>query len=750
MADADPATKAPHKTTRRRFLIGTGAAVGLVIGYAVWPRHPKLNLPIAKDEAMINGWLKVGTDGRVVVIIPQAEMGQGVLTSLPMIVAEELGVPWNVVAVEPAPLHPLYANFAMTEDAIAPLPHAIQGAMKWTLEQLIERFSVHITGGSTSVRSFHDTLRLAGATARDMLRKAAARQWNANWEQTTVADGKVHLGDKSLSYAELAAKAAHEDVPKNPKLKDRKDFTLIGTSVPRIDIPSKTDGSAIFGLDVRLPNMVYAALQHAPTGGGAVVNFNKEKAKEDKTLLGVVQGPDWVALVSDRWHAAHQALDKMQLKFAPGKSTEASSAKVEAALAAALDSSKGHQYENAGDVDVAFKNGKMIEASYHVPYLAHACMEPMNATAQFNDDESVDIWAPTQSITLVAMRVSAALNIAQDKVHVHPTLLGGGFGRKAEPDACVQAAWIAREIKRPVQLIWSREEDIRQDRFRPMAQAKLRGAVDKDGNITAFHFRASSQSAAGSFMGRNIPAIAMDEPDNSSVQGATKLPYDFGAHRIEHAVIRSPIPIGFWRSVGHSQNAFFIECFIDDLAHEAKADPLAFRLKHLTHAPRYAKVLQAAADKAGPKPAGLGRGYALHESFGSIVAEVADVQVSPKGELVIKRVTAAVDCGNVIHPDTVKGQIEGAIIYGLSAALHGAVTFANGVTDQSNFDSYPPLTLAETPEIDVVIVESGEALGGIGEVGLPPVAPAVVNAIFNATGVRVRSLPLDKQKLIPA
>jgi isoquinoline 1-oxidoreductase subunit beta len=736
------------KTNRRRFLLGAGALFGIAVGYAMWPRHPRLNLPVRDDEAMISGWVKIGADGRVVVVVPQAEMGQGVYTSLPMLVAEELGAKWESVSVEPAPLHPLYINTAITAEAVKGFPAMLQGAAQWTMGEMVERYAVQITGGSTSVVNFHESLRLAGATARDLLRKAAARIWSVDWEDVTVSDGLVRHAGKSLRFADVAGKAGEEDAPSSPKLKTRDAYKIIGKDVPRLDIPAKVKGTATFGLDVRVPEMVYAALRQGPVEEGRLANYDRAAVAASAGVLGVVEGDNWLAVVAERYWLARKQIDAMRVEFTDRASEKINTDWVKGRLKVALANGTAHVYEESGDLAAGMKaDGKTLTADYDVPYLAHACMEPMNATARFNPDGTLDIWAPTQSITLVVMNVASAVGIEQEKIRVYPTFLGGGFGRKAETDACVQAAIIAREIKRPVQVIWSREQDMQQDKFRPMAQAKLIARLSPKGRIIAWHHRSASQSASGSFMERSLPAIATHEPDNSSVQGATGQPYDFGDVRVEHVMDKIAIPVGFWRSVGHSQNAFFTETFIDELAAEAKQDPLKFRLAHLEKSPRHAAVLRLVAEKAGVAEPGRGRGYALHESFGSIVAMAADVSVSDSGELKVHRIVSAVDCGDVVHPDTVIGQMEGGIIFGLTAAQFGKITFLRGMTEQSNFDGYPLLTLAQTPDIQVHIIRSGAAIGGIGEVAVPPVAPAIGNAIFNITQVRARSLPFADQTL---
>ncbi|WP_235889278.1 xanthine dehydrogenase family protein molybdopterin-binding subunit [Glacieibacterium frigidum] len=730
MARSDPEpSPAPRRgLTRRRLLIGGGIGVGLVVGYAAWPRDRALNWATADGETLLNGWVKVGADGRVTVAVPQAEMGQGVFTSLPQILADELGADWATVGVEPAPLHPIYANKGMALDAVEAMPAALRGVGGWAMGALIERFDMQMTGGSTSVRGFHDTVRLAGAAARELLCRAAARDWGVDWTECEAKGGFVTYKANRARFAELAAKASAESAP-SPTLRPVASRTLAGRSVPRLDIPSKVDGSARFGADVRLPGMKYASVRSGPAGDPALVSATAPAG------VRLVKGPTWVAAVADTFWGAKTGLDKVTATFA--KRARPAGPWIEPALRAAI----AKPGEVVGGDAVEFGAGTLT-ADYSVPFAAHACMEPMTATARVGDGRA-EVWTPTQSITLTAWAVAKALGIDEGAVTVHPTLLGGGFGRKAEADVAVQAALIARATNAPVQLIWTREEDFAQDRFRPAAAARMQGRV-KVGRIDAWGSRVAIDCTGASFMRRNLPAMGGDgKAGASAVDGTQGLPYAVPSFVAEHAYVDTAVPLGFWRSVGHSFSGFFVESFVDELAHAANADPGAFRLAMLGDSPRHAAVIRAVLDASGPvgqvEP-GVGRGLAVVESFGSVCAQVAEVEVTGT-TIKVTRVWAAIDCGAVVNPDIVRAQIEGGIIYGLSAAMSGAISFKDGAVEQRNFDAYPLPGLASTPEIEVLFVPSAGPLGGVGEPGTPPIAPAVGNAIFAATGKRLRDLP---------
>ncbi len=720
--------------SRRQLLVAAGVGGGLAIGWAVWPRRPGRAWTAGPGEQVINAYVKIGADGRVTVAVPQAEMGQGIWSGIAQIVADELGADWRAVGVEPAPLAPAYANHGMLIDQVAGMPAAMRGIAEWGGGKLIDAFDFQITGGSTSIRGFEMPLRAAGATAREMLCRAAARRWGVDWYDCDTADGFVIHKANKLSFADVAKAASLEDATNSPALRDKP--VLSGQPLPRLDIPSKTDGSARFGADVRLPGMVYAAIAQGPLGA-TIGKIDKSGLPAGATL---VEGPDFVAVVAGGWFAAKTALETLTITYKPA--AKPAGPWIEAGLHAAL-ATPGDVVLTEGDVAAGLTGPGAITADYHLPFLAHACMEPMTATARLEHGKC-EVWAPTQSATLANWAVAKAVGVAEADVTIYPTLLGGGFGRKVEKDACAQAAFIAKAVGKPVQLIWSREEDFGHDMWRPPVAARLHGRATANG-VAAWDAHLAVPDVGASFMGRNLPAMGGSPKTGAgAIEGSVHLPYAIDAMRVAHSLADCPVPLGFWRSVGNSFSGFITESFLDELAHAAGADPGQFRLMLLKDKPRHAAVLRAALKAGGPLgqiSPGTGRGVALVESFGSIVAQVAEVTV--KGDdIKVTQVWAAVDCGRTINPDSVRAQIESGILYGLTAALHGRVSFAGGEAEQRNFDTYPILGLAAAPAIDVTIIASSLPPGGVGEPGTPPIAPAVANALFAATGRRARTLPL--------
>jgi isoquinoline 1-oxidoreductase beta subunit len=706
------------KLSRRTFLIsGLAVGGGLFLGYALWPAH-KLKLRAGEGESVLSAWLKIGEDGVITVVVPQAEMGQGVYTSLPMLLADELDADWEKVRVEAAPVDSVYTNTTLITSGIEEgemLPKALESIGLAVVRKVVTLMGLQMTGGSTSVRNWYEPYRLAGA-------------------------------------------AALIDPPGEPKLKDPAEFNLIGKPVPRLDIPAKVDGSAEFGADIRLPGMSWAALSRAEGPVRPLVSYDASAAEAMPGVQAVVAGSDYVAVVADSYWRAKKAAAVVEAVFAENDSAAIDSAALAEQFTRALETGEAHEYVDEGDVDDVMEMltrsdrpaegasfGRIVEAEYAVPYLAHACMEPMNATAWVHDG-ACEIWLPTQGPSLVRDAAADLLGIDKDAVTVHTTLLGGGFGRRVEPDVALQAVEISRATGHPVQLIWSREEDIHHDSFRPMAMARMHGVLDADGLPMLLTSRSVCQSVTGSFSDRHMPAFSSHEPDPSSVEGLDSVPYAIANRRIEHVMQMSDIPVGYWRSVGHSFNAFFAESFIDELAAAAGADPLAYRRRLLRDEPRYLKMLDLLEEKAGPAPEGegRGRGYAIHHSFGSIVAEAVDVTVND-GALGVDRVTCIVDCGDVVNPDTIDAQMESGIIFALTAALTGEVAFDAGAARQSNFHDYKMVKMAAAPIITTHIIRSGERLGGVGEPSTPPLAPALINAIYAATGRRIRTLPLDQQ-----
>ncbi|MFO1349774.1 MAG: xanthine dehydrogenase family protein molybdopterin-binding subunit [Gammaproteobacteria bacterium] len=710
-------------STRREFLkvvalAGGGFAVGFVV-----PETLRSNEARADELFAPNPWLRIGADGAVTVVVDKSEMGQGVLTSLPMIVADELDADWSKVRYEVAPAAPQYAH-------------------PW--------FKVQGTGGSTSVRAMWEPLRKASAAARDLLLSAAADTWKVDKNTLTTANGMVLGADgKQAAYGDLAAKAAALPAPdlKQIKLKDPKDFKLIGKAIKRLDTPLKVNGQGKFGLDVYLPGMLTAVVARAPVVGAKVVGFNANKAKTIPGVKEVVQieSPTsaGVAVVADGYWAAKQGRDALEIQWDNGANATLSSAGISRAMAEAAKQ-EGVVAHKEGDVASA-KAAKTVEAVYEYPYLVHAPMEPMNCTAWVKPD-GVEIWAGSQAQGPNQMTVAAITGVKPEQVKINTQLLGGGFGRRFAPDFLIESVLVSKAVKAPVKLVYSREDDVKAYYYRPAVYTALQGGLDEAGQPVMVQARTVSSSiAAGSGM---EGALLKDRLDVLAVEGLSEWVYATPNFQCDWVPYEPGVRTWFWRSVGSSHNAFSQECFIDELAHTAGKDPFEYRRALLTNNPRHKAVLELAAEKAGwgtPLPQGQARGIAVAKSFGSWVAEVAEVSLE-QGKVKVNRVVIAADIGTVVNPDTVKAQMEGAMVYGLSAALYGKITLKDGQVEQSNFHDYPVLRMNEMPKVEVYLVDSKEPPGGVGEPGTPPIAPAVANALFVLTGKRVRSLPLADHK----
>jgi isoquinoline 1-oxidoreductase subunit beta len=707
--------------SRRRFLQTTGAATaGLTLGFHL----PSMFRGMAAEAAgpvVMNAWLKIAPDDTVTILLSQSEMGQGVYTSLPLIVAEELECDWQKVRIEMAPVGEAYQN---------PVFH-LQG-----------------TGGSTSVRGFMEPLRKAGAAAREMLKLAAAERWGVPVAECHASGGRVVHGPKGqiATYGELATAAAALEPPAAPPLKPEDQFRLIGQPVPRLDLPDKVQGKAVFGIDVRVPDMVYAAIRQSPVFGGKVQNIaNQADTRSRRGVIAVVPLEDAVAVAAEHFWQAKTALDGLDITWDEGAAAEIGDAEIMALFRTKIDGQASVGAER-GDVDAALAGAaKVVEAEYSLPFLAHATMEPMNATARVTS-ERVEIWAPTQGQGPLAGALAQMFQLPADAVVINTTFLGGGFGRRFELDFALQAARVAQAVGRPVQLIWTREEDMQHDFYRPASLNRIQAGIDASGRVIAWKHRCVSPS----IMSRVFPEFVKDGLDPISLEGASDKVYGIPNFKVDYVLQNTHVPAGFWRSVGHSINAFVFESMLDEVAHAAGRDPYELRRELLADHPRELALLDLVADKAGwgsplaPVQGGRrGRGIVLHESFGSLVAQVAEITVRDDGALKVDRIVCAVDPGLVVNPDTIDAQMRGGIVFGLSAALMQKITIEKGRVVEANFDSYPLASMTDMPAIEVHIAPSGAALGGIGEPGTPPVAPALGNAIFAATGKRIRTLPID-------
>ena len=702
---------------RREFLKKTAAGgAGLVIGFYLPGKYEALAGIPPKDPTSINAWVQVAPDDSVTLLIDKSEMGQGASTALSMILAEELDLDWKKIKTEFAPAAPQYFN---------PV------------------FGLQGTGGSTSVRGSWEPLAKAGAAAREMLVATAAKQWGVDASACHTENSAVvnTASGKRLGYGSLVEEAAKLPVPVNPKRKEAKDYKYIGRPTKRIDSAVKANGKAPFGIDVRTPHMLHAVIARCPVFGGKVKSFDATKAKSVRGVKNVVQVSTGVAVVADNTWSAMEGRRALEIAWDEGSNAQNSSEAIRKLYRERLEQT-GVIARKDGDADAALGTAaKKVEAVYEVPFLAHATMEPMNCTADVRPD-GCDIYAPTQFQTFAQMTGAKITGLKPEQVRIHTTYLGGGFGRRAEQDFILESVEVSKATNAPVQVTWSREDDMQHDFYRPAALTKLTGGLDSDGWPVAWKCRVVSPS----IMSRFFPGSVKNGLDNSSVEGIVEAKYAIPNFLCEYVLTETGVPVGFWRSVGNSQNGYITECFVDELAKAGGKDPFEFRRKLLEKAPRHRGVLELAAEKAGwgqPLPAGRYRGIAVVESFGSFVAQVAEISLDRKaGTVRVHKVVAAVDCGRYVNPEGIHAQIEGAVIYGLSAALKGEITIANGRVEQANFNDYDLVRINETPQIEVHIVESKDGPGGIGEPGTPPIAPAVCNAIFSATGKPVRRLPI--------
>jgi isoquinoline 1-oxidoreductase beta subunit len=713
----------------RRDFLKTSAAIGGGLCIAAYVPElaagPLENRPTNGTVFAPNAFVRVAPDDSVIVIVNHSEMGQGIYTSLPMLLNEELGADWSKISVEAAPVDAAYN-------------HTV--------------FGIQMTGGSTTTPSEWERFRKMGAMARLMLIDAAAQQWGVPASECRVEKGVViHTASgRKATYGSLVAAASQLKPPANIPLKDPKQFTLIGKPTRRLDTPSKINGTAQFGLDVRLPGMLFALVARPPVFGGKVLSFDATEALKIKGVLAVEQIPSGVAVVADRFWSAKLARERLKISWIDGENANLSTAKMLEDFSK-QSASPGVIAKKTGDPTAALAAAaKTIAAEYDVPYLAHAMMEPLNCVVDLHAD-SCEIWTGTQFETVDRANAAQVANLLPEKVRIHTTLLGGGFGRRANPvsDFVVEAVHVAKIAKAPVKVVWTREDDLLGGWYRPMWHDRFVAGLDATGNPVAWTHTIVGQSITE---GTPFAAYTINKEgvDSTSVEGAADILYGIPNLQVDLHSPKIGVPVQWWRSVGHSHTGFSVESFFDEVAHAGEKDPFELRRKLLAKQPRMSAVLNMVAEKAGwgkPLPQGRGRGIATHFSFDSYVAQVVEASVEKDGTVRVHRVVCAVDCGRTVNPDIVKAQMEGGIIFGLTAALKTEITLENGRVQQKNFHDYQMLRMFESPEIEVHIVPSEQNPTGVGEPSVPPVAPALTNAIFAATGKRVRRLPIRASDL---
>ena len=715
-------TESPGSVSRRTFLkAGAAAGGGLLLSLALPFAHDEANAADAEDFAP-NAFIRIGRDGRITLVMPYVEMGQGTYTSIPMLIAEELEVDLPQVRLEHAPPNEkLYAN---------PL------------------LGVQATGNSNAVRASWQPLREAGATARTMLVAAAAKRWNVDAASCHARSGVVHhkATGRSAKYGVLAVDASGLPVPDKVALKRPQEFRLIGTPAKRLDLPAKINGSAVYGIDARPPGVKIATLAQSPVFGGRLKSVDDSAAKGIKGVRQIVRLDDAVAVVADDMWTARQGLAALKIEWDDGPHAKLTTEDIVRELDAATRN-PGAVAQHVGDADKAMASAvTKVEAAYEVPFLAHATMEPMNCTVHVRKGDC-EIWVGTQAIARVQAAAAKTAGLPLEKVVVHNHLIGGGFGRRLEADGAIRAVEIAKQVDGPVKVVWTREEDIQHDMYRPYFFDRISAGLGANGMPVAWNHR----FAGSSIIARWLPPGFNKGLDPDTVEGAVDLVYDLPNLHVEYVRVEPPgIPTAFWRSVGPSHNVFVTEGFIDELATAAKKDPVEYRRALLDKSPRAKAVLDVAAQKSGwgkPVAAGVGRGVSVQFAFATYMAQVAEVEVSKDGAVRVRRVVCGVDCGTVDNPDTVQAQIQSAVMFGVTAALFGEITLKDGRVQQTNFDTYRVLRMNEAPTVEVHIVKSGEPPGGMGEAGTSCIVPAVVNAVFAATGKRLRKLPIDATAL---
>ena len=738
------------KWTRRAFLTtGVIAGGGLIVGVAMRPGNQAGELSdLLGDDGgqLVHAYVRIDSDNTITAMVPHSEMGQGAQTALAQMLAEELDADWNDMRIEEAPAIGAYSHYSLGRKYLLKginFPDFIVPSVDGAMMKLMDNLGLQVTGGSMSIRMTGSLgMRVAGASTRQMLRKAAASAWQVPLKDITTDNS--HLVHRPSSrrepYASFVNEVAKMTPSQTPEFKKAEDYKIVGKFVPRLDIPSKVDGSAQFALDIRRPGMLYATVIRAPVFGATIVSIDDQAARkiegvadvielppaQSNMMIGGFQSSPAVAVIADSYWTAKKGRETLNITWSDVDLAARSSTDIFAQFAKDIIASEERQSDRLrGDTPTQLLNAsKVIEADYTVPFLAHTCMEPLNATAEISNGQC-EIWVGCQNPLGFRKAVAEALSVDEEKVTLHNQLMGGGFGRKSRPDYAIQAAQIAKAVGRPIQLIWSREEDIRQDFYRPAIQSRFRGGIDENGKLLVWE---------NTYVNKAEPTEA------------PLIPYAVEAQDIGHVSSPTHVPFGAWRSVDHSQHGFFTESFIDEAANATGKDALKFRLDLLKDKPRHLAVLKRAAEEANwetPLAKGRGKGISLQESFGSIVAQVVEVSIVDKS-VSVDRVVAVIDPGLAIAPDGMKAQIESGIIYGLSAAMYGEITIQDGAVVESNFHDYRSLRMSDAPTIETHIINSGHELGGGGEPGTPGIAPALANAVYAASGIRVRSLPLMK------